>query len=85
MKRFSLAVVVFVLAVSGLAFAAQSTDEKQHSAVMDQSMMNHMIGEAKDGKGSGDHMMRMINMMEQCSAVMGFAKNSDGTKDSQKQ
>ncbi len=85
MKRISLAVVLSVLTVSGLAFAAQSSGQKQDPSVVDRSMMDHMMGEAKDGKGSGDHMMRMMNMMEQCSAMMQSARNSDGTKETPKQ
>lgn len=85
MKRISLAVVVSVLIVSGLAFAAQSNDQKQDPSVMDQSMMNHMMGETQDGKGSGDHMMGMMKMMEQCNAMMESTTSSDGNKESQKQ
>ena len=81
MKRISLAVVVSVLIVSGIAFAAQSNDQRQDPSVMDQSMM----GEAQDGKGGEDHMMRMMKMMEHCNAMMESAKSSDGSKESPKQ
>jgi hypothetical protein len=64
MKTISLAVLVSFLILSGLTLASQSGEEKDHSAMM-QEMMK--------GEKQGDHMggmMRMMKMMDQCSAMM---------------
>jgi hypothetical protein len=64
MKTITLAVLVSFLVLSGLALASQSGEQKQ-----DPSTMEHMM---KDGEGAekSEHMMRMMKMMDQCSAMM---------------
>jgi len=78
MKTISLTVVVSFLVLSGLALAAQSGEQKDHSSMMQEMM--------KDGE-KGDHqdrMMRMMKMMDQCSAMMESAHGSEGAKENQK-
>ncbi len=79
MKAITFTVLVSFLVLSGVAVAAQSSDQKQ-----DPSMMEHMMKEGKAGQQS-EHIMRMMKMMDQCSAMMESAKELGGTKGSQKQ
>jgi preprotein translocase subunit YajC len=63
MKTITLAVLVSFLVLSGMALASQSGEQKDHSSMME---------EMKSGK-EGDHMgqmMRMMKIMDQCSAMM---------------
>ena len=77
MKTSVLAVVVSFLAVSGWALA-QTAEQKQEP-----SKMEHMM---KEGEGENNHggMMRMMKMMDQCSAMMESAHGSEETKQSPK-
>jgi len=79
MKMITLTVLVCFLLLSGLALASQSSEQKEHSSMMEAMMKGGKEGEHKDG------MMRMMKMMDQCSAMMESAKESGGTKGSQKQ
>ena len=79
MKMITLTVLVSFLVLSGLALASQSSEQKEHSSMMEEMMKGGKEGEHKDG------MMRMMKMMDQCSAMMESAKGSGGTKGSQKQ
>jgi hypothetical protein len=78
MKTFTLAVLVSLVFLSGLALASQSGEEKHHSAMMQEMMKAEKQGEHKDG------MMRMMKMMEQCSAMMESSHSSEGAKENQK-
>jgi hypothetical protein len=78
MKTITLGVLVSLLVLSGLALASQSGEQKDH-----QSMMEEMM----KGSKKGDHMngmMRMMKMMEQCSAMMESSHSSEEAKESQK-
>ena len=66
MKTIGLAVFVSFLALSGLAAASQSGEEKDSS-----SMMQEMMKDRKQGEKAG--MMRMMKMMDQCAAMMDSA------------
>jgi hypothetical protein len=78
MKTTALAVVVSFFTVSGWALAAQTAEQKQ-----DPSMMEHMM---KEGEGEKSHggMMRMMKMMDQCSAMMESSHGSEEPKESPK-
>ena len=78
MKTITLAVLVSFVVLSGLARASQSGEQKEHSSMMEEMMKGGMEGEHKDG------MMRMMKMMDQCSAMMESAHDSE-TKEGQKQ
>ena len=78
MKTITSIALVSLLVVSGMALAAQSDEQKEHSSMMEEMMKGGKEGEHKDG------MMRMMKMMDQCSAMMESAKESGGTKGSQK-
>jgi len=78
MKAITLTVLVSFLVLSGLAVAAQSSEQKHDPS------MEHMMKEGKAGQQS-EHIMRMMKMMDQCSAMMESAKELGGTKGSQKQ
>ena len=78
MKTISLAVLVSFLILSGLAFASQSGEQKDHSAMMQEMMKGEKQGERMDG------MMRMMKMMDQCSAMMESSHSSEEGKESQK-
>jgi hypothetical protein len=68
MKTIGLSALVFVVVFSGLTLAAQSGEQKERPSMPMQEMM-------KSGK-EGDHMsgrMRMMKMMDQCSAMMNSA------------
>lgn len=79
MKTITSFVLVSFLVLSGVALAAQSAEKKEHS-----SMMEEMMKGEKGKEGMSD-MMRMMKMMDQCAAMMESAKESGGTKESQKQ
>jgi hypothetical protein len=80
MKMIALSVLVSFLLLSGLAFASQSGEQKERSST---PMMQEMM---KGGK-QGDHMdgmMRMMKMMDQCSAMMESAHDhGEEAKESQ--
>jgi|RhiMetdeSRZDD1v2_1073273.scaffolds.fasta_scaffold1833202_2 hypothetical protein len=74
MKASVLAVAVSFLALSGWALAAQTAEQKEHPTMSSNSMMQGMM---KDGGKEGEHMggmMRMMKMMDQCSAMMESVK-----------
>jgi hypothetical protein len=79
MKTMTSIALVSFLVLSGMALASQSAEQKEHSSMMEEMMKGGKEGEHKDG------MMRMMKMMDQCSAMMDSAKESGGTKESQKQ
>jgi hypothetical protein len=79
MKTMASIALVSLLVLSGMALASQSGEQKEHSSVMEEMMKGGKEGEHKDG------MMRMMKMMDQCSAMMESARESGGTKESQKQ
>ena len=80
MKTISLAVLVSFLVLSGLALASQSGEQKERP-----SSMQEMMKGDKDGEHMGG-MMRMMKMMDQCSAMMESAERDAGReKESQKQ
>jgi hypothetical protein len=76
MKTITSIALVSLLVVSGMALAAQSDEQKEHSSMMEEMMKGGKEGEHKDS------MMRMMKMMDQCSAMMESGK--DGTKENQK-
>lgn len=78
MKMITLTVLVSFLVLSGLALASQSSEQKEHSSMMEEMMKGGKEGEHKDG------MMRMMKMMDQCTAMMESGKESAGAKESQK-
>ena len=78
MKTVTSIALVSFLVLSGMALAAQSDEQKEHSSMMEEMMKGGKEGEHKDG------MMRMMKMMDQCSAMMESAKDSGGAKESQK-
>ena len=78
MKTITSIALVSLLVVSGMALAAQSDEQREHSSMMEEMMKGGKEGEHKDG------MMRMMKMMDQCSAMMESARESGGTKGSQK-
>lgn len=78
MKPTALAVVVSFLILSGWALAAQKPEQKQ-----DPSMMEHMMKQGEGEKSEGG-MMRMMKMMDQCSAMMESAHGSEEPKQSPK-
>lgn len=80
MRKFLLALLVSSFVVSGVAIAQQSGKPEQSSS------MQGMMGEMKGGK-DGEHMggmMRMMKMMDQCSAMMESAHGSEEPKESPK-
>ena len=80
MKTISLAVLVSFFVLSGLALASQSGEQKERP-----SSMQEMMKGDKDGEHMGG-MMRMMKMMDQCSAMMESAQTDAGReKESQKQ
>ena len=78
MKTITSIALVSLLVVSRMALAAQSDEQKEHSSMMKEMMKGGKEGEHKDG------MMRMMKMMDQCSAMMESGKESAGAKESQK-
>lgn len=80
MKTISLAVLVSFLVLSGLALASQSGEQKERPSSMQEMMKGDTDGEHMGG------MMRMMKMMDQCSAMMESAQTDAGReKESQKQ
>jgi hypothetical protein len=72
MKTISVAVLVSFLVLSGLALASQSGEQKDHSSMMQEMMKGGKQGEHMDG------MMRMMKMMDQCSAMMESHHDQNG-------
>jgi len=64
MKAIALAVVLSFVVLSGWALAAQTTEQKQ-----DSSMMEHMM-KGGEGEKSRGGMMRMMKMVDQCASMM---------------
>jgi hypothetical protein len=74
MKKTVLTGVVSLLLLSGVAFAVQPEEQKSGSPL--HGMMDQM---KKGEKGmDGDGMMRMMKMMDQCSAMMESAQAGSG-------
>jgi len=67
MKNFVLTLMVSSLVISGVALAQQSGKQEEGSRTQD--MMEEMMKGGKE-EGRMDGMMRMMKMMEQCSAMM---------------
>jgi Spy/CpxP family protein refolding chaperone len=81
MKTISLAVLLSFVVLSGVALASQSGEQKKRP-----SRMEEMMKGGKDGEHMGSSMMRIMKMMDQCSAMMESAHaDSDKAKESQKQ
>jgi hypothetical protein len=78
MKTITSIALVSFLVLSGMALAAQSDERKEHSSMMEEMMRGGKESEHKDS------MMRMMKMMDQCSAMMESGKDSGGAKESQK-
>ena len=78
MKATALAVVLSFLVLSGWALAAQTTEQKK-----DSSMMEHMMKEGA-GEKSRRGMMGMMKMMEHCAAMMESSHGSEGPKETPK-
>lgn len=78
MKPISLAVLVSFVVLTGLGFASQSGEQKDHS-----SMMQSMMKNVKDGEYSRG-MMRMMKMMDQCAGMMESTGDFEASKESQK-
>jgi len=78
MKTITSIALVSLLVVSGMTLASQSSEQKEHSSMMEEMMKGGKEGEHKDS------MMRMMKMMDQCSAMMESGKESAGAKESQK-
>jgi hypothetical protein len=76
MKTTVLAVMMSFLILSGWALAAQTAEQKERSATPSNSMMHEMKG-GKEGQHMAA-MMRMMKMMDQCSAMMESAKADSG-------
>ena len=71
MKKFAYFIVMVFLILAGVTFAQESAEEKENSSMKDR--MQGMIkgGQSGEGEMKGmDGMMRMMNMIEQCSAMM---------------
>ena len=78
MKTIGLGVLVSFLVLSGLALASQPGEQKKGSSAMEEMMKG-----GKDGEHMGS-MMRMMKMMDQCSAMMESAHDhSEKAKESQ--
>jgi hypothetical protein len=75
MKNFVLALLVSSLFVSGVAVAQQS-GKKEEGPPM-KGMMEDMMKSGKDG-GHMEGMMRMMKMMDQCSAMMDSSEANAG-------
>lgn len=70
MKSITLAVLAAIV-LSGVALASQSGEQKDHSSMMQEMMRGGKQGEHKEG------MMRMMKMMDQCSAMMESSHHED--------
>jgi len=68
MKKIMLAGLLSLSVLVGLALAQQSEEKKENSPM--QGMMEKKMGSSKTGAGDMEGMMRMMKMMEQCSAMM---------------
>ncbi len=79
MKTITSFALVSFLVLSGMALAAQSGEKKDHSSMMEEMMKGE---KGKEGMGG---MMGMMKMMDQCASMMESAKESGGSKESQKQ
>ena len=79
MNAINLIAAVSIFVVSGLAFAAQSSERKESSSMMPEMMQDEKPREHKDG------MMRMMKMMDQCASMMEAAQDSAASKDNPKQ
>ena len=79
MKTITAIALVSFLVLSGIALAAQSGEKKDNSSTMEEIM------KGEKGKEGMSDMMPMMKMMDQCAAIMESAKESGGTKESQKQ
>jgi hypothetical protein len=77
MKASVLAVVMSFLILSGWALAAQKTEQKQESP-----MMEHMMKQGEGEKSQGS-MMRMMKMMDQCATMMESSDRAEKSKESQ--
>ena len=67
MYKLVLALLVSFLVISGIGFAEQAQKQEQRSPM--QGGMEEMMKGEKQGKHM-DGMMRMMKMMDQCSAMM---------------
>jgi hypothetical protein len=81
MKTLVLVLVVSIFTVSGWALAAQKTEQKKDSSMMEPMM--------KEGAGEKSHrgmmgMMGMMKMMEHCAAMMESSHGSEGAKETPK-
>ena len=77
MKKIGFVIVALVLMLSGITLAQQSGEEKKDSSM--KGMMQEMMKGGKEGEHMGT-MMRMMKMMDQCSAMMEVSH--DRAKDS---
>ena len=91
MKKFTLAALVSLLILSGVALAYQSGEEKRGSSMpgmMQQMMGGETAGEGMAGIGGMMGMMRLMGQMtkmaDQCAAMMGSSQSeAQGTKEGQ--
>jgi len=71
MKTITLAVLVSIVLVAGLALASQSGEQRDHTSMMQEMMKGDKSGGGSmHGMGAMGGMMGMMKMMEQCSAMM---------------
>ena len=83
MKTIILGVVVSLLVLSGLALGQSQEAGKKTERP---SSMEEMMKGDKDGEHMGSSMMRIMKMMDQCSAMMESAQTDAGAaKESQNQ
>ncbi len=84
MKKSLFVVLVSFLMWSGVALGQQSgkQESNQQGSPM-QGMMEEMMKGGKEGEHQ-DGMMRMMKMMDQCSAMMETSQSSEEPKKSQK-
>ena len=74
MKTITSIALVSFLVLSGMALAAQSGEQEQRSS---SPMMQEMMKGGKEGEHM-DGMMRMMKMMDQCSAMMDSSEAKAG-------
>ena len=67
MKTITLAVLVSIVLVAGLALASQSGEQRDHTSMMQEMMKGEKGMEGMSGMGG---MMGMMKMMDQCGAMM---------------
>lgn len=80
MKKIAFVVLAVSLLLSGVTLAQQSGEEKKGTS------MKYMMQEMMKGGQEGEHMggmMRMMKMMEQCSAMMEAHHQGEKSKESQ--